>query len=285
MTIEEINTKIVKLSDVAKEIGNEPKEITLPNGQTKMSLYWDAQSAQEAVKYTTSLASSNQKIVFDGPVPAWFAASLSHSVHPMPVGLNDPKIGVVDIPQAQKGEPDPDCGVEFVVTEGRNFVRIDWQLTDLVYDAANLNKIVLPEIPAGKEVILGGGPDMPKSGKGPNYIAVTIGEAYAHTNKSVSYYQPKSNGYVCGITHWPQRHIGDIIPMAEIEKDLTSGKDIGKDFFGGETPDFSNATPPKEGGDIRSSELAMSAKEKLSQDKDYKERLVDLDKQQVDHSI
>ena len=59
---------------------------------------------------------------------------------------------------------------------------------------------------------------------------------------------------------------------------------IAKDFFGGENPDFSNVTPPKEGGDISSSELAMSAKEKMSQNKNNKERFTELDKQQMNHS-
>lgn len=255
----QIEIKVVKLSDIAAEIGNEPKEVTLPNGQTRMSINWDAPTAQEAAKYIMPLASSDKKIVFDGPAPAWFVSALTHSVHPAPVGLNDPKIGVVDIPQVQKGEPNPEYGIEFAVTEGKTIVRIDWQLTDPVYDATNLNKMVLPEIPAGKEVVIGGGTDiLPNSGKGPNYIAVTIGEAYAHTNKAVSYYQPQTNGYTCGITHWPERNIGDVIPKAEIEKDLITSKDIGKMFFGGAEMNFEKTAPQRDSITIPETNLKES---------------------------
>ena len=30
--------KVVKLNELAEKIGNEPKQITLPNGQTRMSI-------------------------------------------------------------------------------------------------------------------------------------------------------------------------------------------------------------------------------------------------------
>ena len=216
-----MDERVIKLEKLAERIGNEPKEITLPNGQTRMSVNWDGPTAQAAVKETMPLGSSNYKIVFDGPAPAWFVSSLCHSVHPMPVGLNDPKIGVVDIPVLEKGSPNSDCGVEFVVTEGETCVRVDWQLTDSVFDVNNLSKIKVPEIPAGKEVMIGGGTDvLPNSGKGPNYVAVSIGEAYAHTNKAVSYYQPQTQGYTTGITHSKDRAIGDVVSKAEVDADI-----------------------------------------------------------------
>lgn len=219
----EMAQKVVKLNDIAAEIGNEPKEVTLPNGMTRMSINWDGPTARAAVAKTTPLASGQDMVVFDGPAPGWFASALAHSVHPSAVGLNDPKIGVVPIPSLAKGEPNPDCGVEFAVTEGKDFVRLDWQLTDPVFDVANLPKIVLPEInTAGKDLVVGGGTDvLPNSGKGPNYIAVSIGEAYAHTSKSVSYFQPQTQGYTVGITHVPGRQIGDLIPKTEVDKDIS----------------------------------------------------------------
>ena len=69
------------------------------------------------------------------------------------------------------------------------------------------------------------------------------------------------------------------------EQIVSGGKNAQiRDVFGGEMPDFSNVTPPKEGGDISSSQLAMSAKEKMSQNMNDREGFIDLDKQQVDIS-
>ena len=214
--------KVVKLNELAEKIGNEPKQITLPNGQTRMSINWDAKTAQAALEEVRPLGSSNQKIIFDGPMPGWFASALTHSVHPMPVGLYDPKLGeAIAVNAFQCGAPNENCGVEFHVTEGKNFVRLDWVLTDPVFDVANMEKIVVPEIPNGKDVVVGGGTELyPNSGKGPNYIAVAIGEAYAHLDKSVSYYQPQTNGYTVGVTHVANRHVGDVISKEEVDKDL-----------------------------------------------------------------
>ena len=53
---------------------------------------------------------------------------------------------------------------------------------------------------------------------------VVIGEAYAHTNASVSYYQPQTQGYTTGITHIPGRKIGEVIPKAEIDMQIEQFK-------------------------------------------------------------
>ncbi len=57
----------------------------------------------------------------------------------------------------------------------------------------NLSKVVVPEVAHGKAVYL--------SGRAPNYLTeAAIAEAYAHTNSSVSLFQP-GVGYTCSITH------------------------------------------------------------------------------------
>ena len=69
------------------------------------------------------------------------------------------------------------------------------------YDENNLSKVVVPEISQGKAVYI--------SGRGPNYLTVAIAEAYAHTNSSVSLFQP-GVGYTCSITHSRTKKLGDL---------------------------------------------------------------------------
>lgn len=207
---------IIKLNELAEKIGNHPKEMTLPNGQTRMSVNWDGPTAQKAAMEVYPLASTGEKVVIDGPAPAWFVSALAHTVHPCQVGLYDPKIGVIDIPKLQRGEQNPAGGISFKVTEYENAVKVEWAIDNgtvpPVYDAKDLSNIVVPDIPAGKEVII--------SGKGPNYINAAIGEAYAHTQKAVSYFQPQTHGYTTGIAHTPELKIGDFRPKEELEKEM-----------------------------------------------------------------
>ena len=208
--------KTINLNELANEIGNLPKEVTLPNGQTRMSVNWDKETAQSALMNVYPNSSTGKKIIFDGPAPGWFVSALTHIVHPCLVGLKDPKVGTIDIPHLKHGQTNPEGEISFNVVEGEKCVLINWSIDNgtmpPVYDEKNLSKIVVPEIPEGKEVCI--------SGRGPNYVTVALGEAYAHTNKAVSYYQPQTKGYTVGITHTKEREVGDVIPEEEIKKDI-----------------------------------------------------------------
>ena len=88
------------------------------------------------------------------------------------------------------------------------------------YDEGNLSKVVVPEVPQGKAVYL--------SGRGPNYLTVAIAEAYAHTNSSVSLFQP-GIGYTCSITHSRAKRLGDLtkdpLGKEEIKEQLVASKE------------------------------------------------------------
>lgn len=87
------------------------------------------------------------------------------------------------------------------------------------YDENNLSKVVVPEVAQGKAVYL--------SGRGPNYLTVSIAESYAHTNSSVSLNQP-GTGYTCSITHSREKKLGDLtkdpLGKEEIKEELEENK-------------------------------------------------------------
>ncbi len=212
---EENQVNIIDIDKLGAEIGMEEKEQTLPNGRVVKSLVWDKENLLKAVNAVKSLSSEGKPVKITGRAPAWLVSALTHTVHPCPVGVYMPQIDkYVDIPQLAHGETNPEGEVAFKVTEKGDSVLVEYDM-DLpdgitTYDENNLSKVVVPEIPNGKAVYL--------SGRGPNYLTVSIAEAYAHTNSSVSLFQP-GIGYTCSITHSRNKKLGDLdkAPLAKEE--------------------------------------------------------------------
>ncbi len=199
-----INTiDIVKLG---AQIGMEAKEQKLPNGKTVNSLVWNQDNLLKAVGAVKHLSEEGKKVRITGAAPAWLVSAICHTVHPCPVSVYMPQIGKdVDIPQLVHGETNPEGEVAFKTTEKGDSILIEYNM-DLpegitTYDEENLPKVVVPEVPQGKAVYI--------SGRGPNYLTVAIAEAYAHTNSSVSLFQP-GVGYTCSITHSRSKRLGDL---------------------------------------------------------------------------
>lgn len=61
-----------------------------------------------------------------------------------------------------------------------------------------------------------------------HYLTVAIAEAYAHTNSSVSLFQP-GVGYTCSITHSRNKRLGDLtkdpLGKEEIKEQLVASKE------------------------------------------------------------
>ena len=198
--------KVIDIAKLGAEIGMEAKEQTLPNGKVGKSLVWDQENLLKAVNAVKHLSEEGKPVEITGTAPAWLVSALTHTVHPCPVSVYVPQIGKdVDIPQLAHGKANPEGEVAFNTTEKGDAVLVKYNM-DLpegitTYDENNLSKVVVPEIAQGKAVYL--------SGRGPNYLTVAIAEAYAHTNSSVSLFQP-GVGYTCSITHSRAKRLGDL---------------------------------------------------------------------------
>lgn len=218
----EVNT--IDIAKLGVEIGMESKEQTLPNGKVVKSLVWDQENLLKAVNVIKHLSEEGKPVRITGVAPAWLVSALTHTVHPCPVSLYQPAVGKdIDIPQLAHGEVNPEGEVAFKTTEKGDAVLVEYTM-DLpegitTYDENNLSKVVVPEIAQGKAVYL--------SGRGPNYLTVAIAEAYAHTNSSVSLFQP-GVGYTCSITHSRSKRLGDLtkdpLGKEEIKEQLSAQK-------------------------------------------------------------
>ena len=173
----------------------------------------------------SSTSSEGKPVRITGLASAWLVLALTHTVHPCKVGVHMPQIGKdVDIPNLEHGQVNPKGEVAFKTTEKGDAVLIEYNM-DLpeeitTYDENNLSKVVVPEIPEGKAVYI--------SGRGPNYLTVAIAEAYAHTNSSVSLFQP-GIGYTCSITHSRNKNLGDLtkdpLGKEKIKEDMVEAKE------------------------------------------------------------
>lgn len=223
----EYDSPLINTIDIAKlgeKIGMEAKEQPLPNGKVVKSLVWNQENLKKAVNEVAYMSEEGKPVRITGAAPAWLVSALAHTVHPCPVGVYMPQIGKdVDIPQLAHGEANPEGEVGFKVTEKGDSVLIEYnmELPDGIttYDENNLSKVVVPEVTNGKAVYL--------SGRGPNYLTVAIAEAYAHTNSSVSLFQP-GVGYTCSITHTRAKGLGDLTkdPMVneQVKEQLVTSK-------------------------------------------------------------
>lgn len=238
----------ISLQEVAKEIGNEPKTVTLPNGTQRTAVNWDQETAQQALHvirdFVEEIAEQERingtspAFLIDGPAPAWFASAITHACHPHKAELNTPS-GPVAIPMLGKSSSQSvldqnmqhEGGIRFSIEEGPSAVRIHLSIESEngIYDPANLDKIKVPSVPFGKVPILDGKvPNYVMAAVGeayaqlkpdvPNYVMAAVGEAYAHSAPYVAYYQPQIGGATVGITHDPNVHVGRVLPKQEIER-------------------------------------------------------------------
>ncbi len=222
----EENQEVVTINTnkLAEELGIKPQKRTLPNGREVEQVVWDQENLLKAVEKIKHLSGEGKTVRIDGPAPAWLVSAFTHIVHPCSVNVYVPQIGKdVPVGALKHGKQNPDGEVKFNVTEKGNSVLVEYEM-DLpegitTYDENNLSKVVVPEVAQGKAVYL--------SGRGPNYLTVSIAESYAHTNSSVSLNQP-GTGYTCSITHSREKKLGDLtkdpLGKEEIKEELEENK-------------------------------------------------------------
>ena len=215
----------INIKELAEKLGIKPQKRTLGNGRVVEQVVWNQEYLLKAVQEIKHLSGEGRPVRIDGPAPAWLVSALTHTVHPSPVSVYVPQIGKdVPVGSLRHGEPNPEGEVKFKITENGDAILIEFEM-DLpegvdTYDENNLQKVVVPDVPQGKAVYI--------SGKGPNYLTVSIAESYAHTNSSVSLNQ-SGIGYTCAITHSRSKRLGDLtkdpIGREEVKKELVSEKE------------------------------------------------------------
>jgi len=197
----------ILISDLATWLNKQPIERQLPNGAKVRQIVWEGRDAEEVWKVVSHMSINAEEVLIDGPAPAWLVAVVSHAVHPFPVSLADPKVEGGKMPIYRPRPLGAGSGpVSFRVEERENASIVEFSLAGPVFDPDDLKNVVPPEVRPGKPVII--------SGRGPNYLTVSLIESYAHIAPAVAAYQPPSL-YTCCVTHSPLYRLGDQIHPAE----------------------------------------------------------------------
>lgn len=169
-------THILKLTDLANTIGITPNE----QGQ----LYWRGSDLPQAY-YLASELSGQGEVFLDGPSPAWLASCLTHAIHPSKMWLADPKLegGKIEIPSVPLCDngSGPDY-LTWTASKTADYTLVHFDLAQNI-SPEDLPTIRPPKTQAGLPVFI--------SGRGPNWLATTISEAYAHEAPAVGFYQPE----------------------------------------------------------------------------------------------
>lgn len=210
----------VDILDMAKDYpGVTPLEIHLPNGSKFMGTAWDKSAIQQGVIDVQKIVGDADCIVFNGRVNSYVMGSQAHPCYPRhccqyipPHGPNA-DIGGPGMYEhfelLERGEFNPEGHILFDVKEKGDYVYIELTVQDgtdfgHAYQMSDLPKVKLPEIPAGKHVLL--------HGKTMTSVVISVAEGYADIAKSMSLLYGNETSYVCIWSNDPNLEIGDRYP-------------------------------------------------------------------------
>lgn len=202
-----VTTKTIDLADIINSINKQKEEIKLPNGSKKTDYNWRGSDlpAIDAHLRGIGLGRADHVIVTNVRV-GWLVLAIVHGVHPAFCSLADDKVegGSVPIGCADPAGDGSGNGIEFKTIDKGEYVLVEYNIPGGTFDVKNLASVVPPAIPSGKGVVI--------SGRGSNWLTVSIAMAYHGSAKWVGLFQP-GVGATVAMTHSPERVLGDVIKI------------------------------------------------------------------------
>jgi len=214
----------INTEDFARSCGIEPN----PEGR----FIFGSQHIEPAYYYAQNLKKEGGKIRINGIASPAVTASLIHGAHPAEAYLSfqsagqESEVKVLElVPQGEGAGP-----MTWNVTSNDEFTLVEFVVNGGILAKEDLPKVVPPEIPTDKPVII--------SGRGPIVLTQTIAAAYRHYKDmpAVAFYQPASGerpaltqigishnvNYPLGLSFGEPSEIGlaQEKHFAKIEKDL-----------------------------------------------------------------
>lgn len=192
-----------------------PRRDSVRNGIVMMpnEPVWDAASLRRAVAEISALAAADtyDRVEIQSHCPNWVTAALNYAARPA-VGFA--KIGpngmyALTLKPFAFGEVDPSLNIKFERKEEGERIYLTLVPTQDAdagahgFDLTRFDEIKVPELPAGKIVML--------AGEMVNPIAVCIALAYAPAAKAVYLRFHQDAYYYCAISNSPDIEIGDQI--------------------------------------------------------------------------
>lgn len=200
---EAMNT--ITTTQIAELLGKTEVEKTLPNGRVVKTIEWEGSDLPKLDEYLRGLGlGKTDHLTFDGPCPAWLGLAVVHGVHPAYASMNDPRLGAVPVGCNTPSGEGSGKNIKFTSEDRGEYVMLTYELEGGVFDVADLSEVTPPAIPNGKGVVL--------SGRGPNWLTVSIAMAYHAMSRWVACFQP-GVGATVAMTHHTSRNLGEVIPV------------------------------------------------------------------------
>lgn len=201
---------IIDLREMGDRYGLELVDV-IKDGKVIMRDHaWNQPSLQKAVVECKQRAKDADIVELRGHVPNWALSAMAYAVLPAvcyfeigPGGMYHLTSTPFPIDAAE-----PTCGMFFEVKEEVEKVFVK-ALTDNPhadahgFDMNKFDQIIMPPIPAGKDVFL--------SGETVNPVAVSMVLTYANIARSVYIRFHAEPNYYCSVTHTPEIAIGDAV--------------------------------------------------------------------------
>lgn len=203
---------IIELGEMGDRYGLNMVDIVKDGKVIMRDHAWDQPALQKAVSECKLRAKGADIVELRGHVPNWVVSALAYAVQPAvcyfeigPGGCFKMTSTPFPIDAAE-----PTCGLFFDVTEQDDKIyvkaRTDAPHADAHgFDLSKFDQIIMPPIPAGKDVFL--------SGETVNPVAVSMVLTYAAISRSVYIRFHEEPNYYCSVTHTPEIALGDAVAV------------------------------------------------------------------------
>ncbi len=203
---------IIDVSKIGKKMGVPEDTIPFVDGKTFKLQRWNKKHIQKAIEELQYCFKTPKKTYLLTEVPApWITLALIQALQPLNVHYLYPAPGGTDLKMIEfkRGTPAQNYGAKFEVkVEGDNVyinMTTDNPSTmttgEHTFNIQDLPKVVIPDIPAGKNVFI--------HGKGMYGAMVCIAWNYTKDCKSLSMAAHETD-YVCAVSHIGEYEVGDV---------------------------------------------------------------------------
>lgn len=206
------NKVIIDVSLIGKKLGVPEDEIGAVDGSKFKLQRWNKGHFIKAIEELKYCFKEPEKTYLLTEVPApWITLALIHALQPLKVHYLYPAPGGDDLEMIdlKRGRQSPNYDVDFEVIEQGDNVYInlnsDTPETETTgkhtFDLANLPNVVIPDIPAGRNVFI--------HGKGMYGVMVCIARNYMSNCRSLSMAAHETD-YICAVSFTKELEVGDV---------------------------------------------------------------------------
>jgi len=206
------NKIIIDVSSIGKKMGVPEDTIPFVDGKTFQLQRWNKEYILKAIEELKPCFKQPEKTCLLTEVPApWITLALIQALQPLNVHYLYPAPGGTDLGMIEfkRGEQAQNYGALFEVREDGENVYINLTTDkpstmttgEHTFDIKDLPKVIIPDIPSGKNVFI--------HGKGMYGAMVCIAWNYAKDCKSLSMAAHETD-YVCAISFTKEREVGDV---------------------------------------------------------------------------